>query len=1063
MFPLSHVQQRMWFFDRLEGPSPTYNVPLVVRVGGVLEASVVESALVDVVERHQVLRTVFREVGGEPRQVVLPVADAGVVVKVVDAVSGDVEAVVRELAELPFDLDVDLLVRASLVRVSAEEHALVLVMHHTVCDGWSMGPLLRDLEVAYNARTAGGVPEWEPLPVQYADYTLWQRELLGDESDPESVVSSQLAYWREALDGLPEELDLPYDRPRPAAATYHGAEITFDIAPEVHAGLTEIARQSRATLFMVVQAAVAALLSRLGAGTDIPLGTSIAGRTDKALNDLVGCFINTLVLRTDVSGRPTFRELVQRVRDAGLSAYAHQDVPFERIVEEINPTRVRSRHPLFQVGVELFDGGLTLDLDGLTTEVEQRKMAVAKFDLSVVLNERIAPEGTRQGITGTLEYATDLFDETTAAAFADRLVRFLGDLVADPDRDVTAVDILTPGERELLAQWTDTARELPDATVTTVFEQRAQQNPDAVALVSGETSLTYAQLNTWVNRFAHHLIGLGVGPDALVAVALPRTVEAVVAWLAACKAGGVYTPIDPQLPAERIRTVLKDAEPTVLVTTDALVERIGRTSALPPLVTEHTLADAPDHNPTDADRRSPLRPDHAAYVIYTSGSTGTPKGVTVLHRALTNLLTFHSGVTFPPPRTPEDRRRVVLSASLAFDTSWEGVLAMIAGHELHLLDEETRRDPAHMVRYIAEHGIDQLDVTPNVAQQLLTEGLLAPGTAPHTLMLGGEAVPEALWSELRAADSTHVFNYYGPSEFCVEASGCALSESSQATIGRPVHNTRVYVLDEHLNPVPPGVLGEIYLAGANLGRGYLGRSALTAERFVADPFGAPGNRMYRSGDLGRWTADGYLLYAGRSDDQVKLRGLRIEPGEIHKVIADQPTVADAAVVVREDVVGDKRLVAYVVPAVGVPVDVGVLRGEVGRVLPDYMVPSAFVVLGALPLTRNGKLDRRALPVPDYGSLSAGREPRSEREKGVAALFAEILRVESVSLDDNFFELGGHSLLATRLVNRIRTTLGTEVNLMRLFADPTVAGVAASLEDKPRSAAARPRLVRRTEG
>ncbi|MER6106522.1 amino acid adenylation domain-containing protein, partial [Streptomyces sp. NPDC001832] len=744
--------------------------------------------------------------------------------------------------------------------------------------------------------------------MQYADYTLWQRELLGDESDPESVVSRQLAYWREALEGLPEELALPYDRPRPTAPTYHGARISFDVPSEVHSGLVEIARQSQATLFMVVQAAVAALLSRLGAGSDIPLGTSIAGRTDKALNDLVGCFINTLVLRTDVSGRPTFRELVHRVRDADLSAYTHQDVPFERIVEEINPTRVRSRHPLFQVGVELFSGKLTLDLHGLTTEVEQRNMEVAKFDLSVVLKERIALEGTQQGISGTLEYATDLFDETTAAAFADRLVRLLGDLVADPDRDVTAIDILTPGERELLAGWTGATRELPHTPVTTVFEQRARQTPDVIALVSGETKLTYARLNTWVNRLAHHLIGLGVGPDDLVAVAMPRTAEAVVAWLAVCKSGGVYTPIDPQLPPERIRTVLKDAKPAVLVTTDALVARIGHTSALPALVTEHTLEDAPDHDPTDADRHSPLRPGHAAYIIYTSGSTGTPKGVTVLHRALANLLDFHSGITFPTPRSPEERRRVVLSASLAFDTSWEGVLAMIAGHELHLLDEETRRDPAHMVRYIAEHGIDQLDVTPSVAQQLLAEGLLAPGTAPRTLMLGGEAVPEALWRELRTADSTRVFNYYGPSEFCIEASGCALSESPRATIGRPVHNARVHVLDEHLNPVPPGVLGEIYLAGANLGRGYLGRAALTAERFVADPFGAPGTRMYRSGDLGRWTADGYLLYAGRSDDQVKLRGLRIEPGEIEHALQATGLVRGVAVVVREDVVGDKRLV-----------------------------------------------------------------------------------------------------------------------------------------------------------
>ncbi|MFD0563903.1 amino acid adenylation domain-containing protein [Kitasatospora saccharophila] len=1058
---MSFAQQRLWFFNRLEGQSPAYNVPLVVRMTGALDVPALEAALADVVARHESLRTMFGESEGEPSQWVLPADGAGPAVRGSEVEEDRVDAVLRGLAAEPFDLDGDAPVRAHLLRVSDGSHVLLLVMHHIVCDGWSMTPLLRDLGSAYNARSAGRAPDWEPLPVRYSDYTLWQQDLLGDEDDPDSVARQQLDHWREALAGLPDELGLPYDRARPAVASYRGLEVGFHLPAATHAGLLDIARATRGTLFMVVQAAVAALLSRLGAGTDIPLGTAIAGRTDRALDDLVGLFINTQVLRADVSGPVTFEELVRRVRETSLDAYANQDLPFERIVEELNPARSRSRHPLFQVGLELHGGTLALELDGVDTAVELLKMSQAKFDLSVVMVERTSRDGSPEGISGTVEYATDLFEAATVEAFVQRLVRLLDAVVEAPGRDLGSFDLLAPDERERLDRWSATDRELSDRTVLDLFEDRAALVPDRTALVAGGERTTYAELNTRTNRLAHHLIGLGVGPETPVAVAMPRTTDAVVAWLAVGKSGGVYVPIDPQSPAERVRDIVDDARAAVLVTTESVVAGLGGPAGLPVLVTDHRRREGPAHNPTDADRAEPLLPDHAAYVIHTSGSTGRPKGVTVLHRALTNLWTFHTGVTFPPPAGPEDRLRVALSASLAFDTSWEGVLAMIAGHELHLLDESTRRDPARMVDYLRTHGIGQIDVTPSLAQQLLAEGLLAGDAAPRTLMLGGEAVSEALWSELRAAPRTTVYNYYGPSEFCVEASGCALSEHATATIGRPVHNSRVYVLDEHLNRVPPGVLGEIYLAGANLGRGYLGRAAMTAERFVADPFGAPGGRMYRSGDLARWTPDGFLHFVGRSDDQVKLRGFRIEPGEIRTVLAACRDLADCAVVVREDVPGEKRLVAYVVPAEDGTVDVDGLRAAVAAKLPDYMVPAAFVVLDALPLTRNAKLDRRALPAPDYGARSAGRPATTDREKTVAALFAEILKVETVSLDDNFFELGGHSLLATRLVNRIRTVVGAEVDLMRLFDDPTVAGVVASLEQQaPGAAAPRPKLVRR---
>ncbi|CAL9609175.1 non-ribosomal peptide synthetase [Streptomyces sp. enrichment culture] len=1061
LFPLSFAQQRLWFFNRLEGPSPTYNVPILARIGGDLDVPALRAALGDVLERHEVLRTVFVEHEGEPRQRVLPAAEVPLPLEVTDVPAEELESALRAEAEVPFDLDAGPAVRATLFRTAPDRHVLALVLHHIACDGWSVDPLLRDLGTAYDARSTGRAPAWEPLPVQYTDYTLWQRDLLGAADDADSLAGRQLAYWREALADLPEELPLPFDRPRPQTGTFRGADVGFRVSAQAHAKLLETAQETRTTLFMVVQAAVAALLTRLGAGTDIPLGISIAGRTDQALDDLVGLFINTQVLRTDTSGDPSFRELVERVRETSLDAYSHQDLPFDRLVEELNPVRHRARHPLFQVGLELHSGGREIRLGGLETRVEFLKMSVAKFDLSVVLRDRTAADGTPLGIDGTLEYATDLFDADTAAALAERLVRFLEAAVAAPDAPIGAAGILTPAERELLAEWNSTARELPEGTIGDLFARRAALTPDAVALVAGSTELTYAQLNAWVNRLAHHLIGMGVRADSVVAVAMPRTAEAVVAWLAVAKSGGVYTPIDPQNPVERIRQVLADARPAVLVTTADIAASLGPDAGLPPLVTEHVQAGRPEHDPTDADRPVPLLPDHAAYIIYTSGSTGLPKGVTVLHRALVNLWTYHTGITFPPPAGPEDRVKVALSASLAFDTSWEGVLAMVAGHELHLLDELTRRDPRLLVDYVTRHGIGQLDVTPSFAAQLLSEGVLDGEQAPRTLMLGGEAVGEALWSDLGKAPHTTAYNYYGPSEFCVEASGCALPDHPTATIGRPVHNTAIHILDEHLNPVPPGVLGEIYLAGANLGRGYLGRPGQTAARFVANPFGEPGERMYRSGDMGRWTRDGYLIFAGRSDDQVKLRGIRIELGEIRTAITGHAEVSDAAVVVREDTPGDKRLVAYLVPARGAAVDLSELRSALATRLPEYMIPSAFVLLDALPLTRNAKLDRRALPVPDYGSRSAGRAPRTERERQVAELFAEILKVDSVSLDDNFFELGGHSLLATRLVNRIRTVLGAEVNLMKLFGSPTVAGVVASLADEtPAAAAARPQLVRR---
>ncbi|MGW0207544.1 non-ribosomal peptide synthetase [Streptomyces sp. NPDC003233] len=1063
MFPLSFAQQRLWFLDRMEGPSATYNVPVTIRMSGTLELPALRLALGDLVGRHEILRTAFGHQEGVPCQRVLEPERSGLVLQVEDVGPDGLDTAIRRAADEPFVLGDTPPVRARVLRIAPDEHVLVLVMHHILCDGWSLGPLLGDLSAAYNARSEGTGPGWAPLPVQYADFTLWQRELLGAAEDPESLLNRQLHYWRGTLTDLPEELALPYDRPRPATASHRGDRWPFSISATTHAAVVALARQTRGTTFMVLQAAAAVLLSRLGAGTDIPLGTLVAGRTDNDLDNLVGLFVNTQVLRADVSGAPSFRELVQRLRERSLDAYSHQDLPFDRIVEELNPVRSGSRHPLFQVAVELHSGSLAVDLHGLDSRVEVLSIPVAKFDLAFALREHLGPDGTPEGLVGALEFATDLFDPETAAVLAGRYTRCLEDLVLAPDLPVTRLDITTPAERALLTEWNDTSAELPVRTVAELFEEEAARSAESTALVAGEVRLSYAELNLRANRLAHHLLSLGVAPDVTVAVALPRTEAAVVAWLAVQKAGGSYAPIDPHYPSDRIRSILADARPAVLLTSRELADRLGPVAALPHLITDPCAADGRTDNPTDRDRSRPLHPDHVSYVIHTSGSTGRPKGVAVPYRALTNLWTYHTGVTFPPPDRLGERLRVALSASLAFDTSWEGVLAMVAGHELHLLDEETRRDPARMVDYVRRNGIGQMDVTPSFAQQLLAEGLLAKGTRLRTLMLGGEAVSDALWEELSRLPDTTVYNYYGPSEFCVEGTGCALSEYDRAGIGRPVQNTKVHLLDEHLNPVPPGVLGEIYLAGANLGRGYLGRPALTAERFVANPFGAPGERMYRSGDLARWTRDGFLVFAGRADDQVKLRGLRIELGEIHTAMVADPCVADAAVIVREDEPGDKRLVGYLVPAKGTSVDMAGLRARLADVLPEYMVPSALVVMDELPLNSNAKLDRRALPRPDYADLSGGRAPETELEKAVAELFAEVLRVDSVTVEDNFFALGGHSLLATRLVSRVRSTLGAELNLMDLFGDPTVSGVATVVAS--RNAAdpvpSRPQLVRRT--
>ncbi|MFE7184588.1 non-ribosomal peptide synthetase [Streptomyces erythrochromogenes] len=1047
--PLSFAQQRLWLIDRMEGPSALYNMPLALRLTGPLDPAALELALGDLVARHEILRTLIAEHDGAPRQIVLPPAGAALPVELLDCAPESVDAEVDRAARRPFDLAAAPPVRVTLLRVGPEEHVLVVALHHIVGDGWSMGPLLRDLAEAYAARRDGSAPAWRPLPVQYADYALWQRELLGDEDDPASLASRQLAHWRDTLADLPEELTLPVDRPRGARADHRGDRVALPIDAALHRALAGLAREHRVTMFMTFQAALAALLTRLGAGTDIPIGSVVAGRSDEALDDLVGFFVNTLVLRTDTSGDPTFTDLLHRVRETQLDAHAHQDVPFERLVEELNPARSLARHPLFQVMLLLQGTGRAggpaeapLDLAGLPATVEPVGGYAAKFDLSIAMGESLDADGAPAGLECAIDFATDLFDRETAESIAVRFGRLLTAVAARPDRPIGRADLLGAEER---AELLDAGTDLPSAVplLPAAFEARAARTPDATALVAGDTRLSWAELNARANHLAHRLTAAGAGPETVVALALPRSAESVIALLAVLKAGAASLPLDAGHPADRTAAVLADAAPALAVTGDGW--------PLPGLLAGLTVLAATPED--DNDRRTQQNPPpraaaaDAAYVIHTSGSTGRPKGVVVSHGAIASLLASHRSATGPIGATEREhgRCRVALTASLCFDASWDGLLWLIAGHELHLIGDEVRRDAAALVRHLEAECVDVVEVTPSYAEQLLEEGLLdAP--APRVVLLGGEAVGQSLWDRLRQAPATTAHNLYGPTESTVDALTQPLTATGRPTLGRSVLGTRAHVLDEHLNPVPPGVPGELYLAGAGLARGYLGRPALTAERFVADPF-APGRRMYRTGDLVRRTRDGDLAYLGRTDQQVKIRGFRIEPGEIEHVLTRHPRILAATVTVHDDGTAGPRLVAHVVP--DGPLDRAELRAFAAESLPGHMVPAAFVPIDALPLTASGKVDRHALPAPDFRTPATGRAPRTPEEEQLCGLFAEVLGLPGpVCVDDGFFDLGGHSLLAMKLLGRIRTALGADLGMRALFEAPTVAALGRRLAQHP---------------
>jgi amino acid adenylation domain-containing protein len=873
--------------------------------------------------------------------------------------------------------------------------------------------------------------------------------VLGDPGDPGSVLGRQAGYWRAALAGLPERIDLPADSRQPVTGASAEA-VPLKISPSLHQALAQVAAEASATVFMVVQAGLAALLARMGAGSDIPLGVPVAGRSDQALDELVGFFVNTLVLRTDVSGNPTFADLVSRVRQAGLAAYARQDLPFEVLVEILNPPRDTTHHPLFQVSLS-FDVGAPTEpqMPGMKAQMLPIAARAAKFDLLFTLAERPRPpDGSPAGVDGSLTFRTDLFTQATAERIAGRLVRLLETVAADPGVLVSAVEVLAPGERELVVSgWNGTAADVPAGTLPGLFAAQAGRTPDATALVAGDTELTYAELDAASSRLARHLISLGAGPERVVAVALPRGETMITALLAVVKAGAAYLPVDAGYPAERIDFMLADTR-AVLVVTDAATAARLPDAGMPLVVTDDPATAAAARGlagtpVTDADRAGALWPGNAAYVMYTSGSTGAPKGVVVTHRDVVYL-------AMDPVWGDGRHERVLVHSPFTFDASTYEVWVPLLGGGACVLAPAGELGAGGLAEMIGSSRVTAVWLTAALFEVLVAEdaGALA---GLRVVLAGGDVVSgETVARVGGACPGVVVVNGYGPTETTtfaalhVMAPEVAAGMAGQVVpIGQPVANTQAFVLDEFLRPVGAGVAGELYVAGAGVARGYLARAGLTAGRFVACPFGPAGARMYRTGDVVRWRADGQLVFVGRSDDQVKVRGFRVEPGEVEARLAGCAGVSQVVVVVREDRPGDRRLVAYVVPAGG-GVDAGVLRSHVAGVLPEYLVPAAFE---GLPLTANGKLDKVALPAPEYAA-GAGEyvEPRSETEHLMAGMFADVLGVERVGMHDDFFELGGHSLLAVRLVSRVRSVLDLDIPVRLLFEKPVVENMCAAVED-----------------
>jgi amino acid adenylation domain-containing protein len=1034
--PLSFAQERLWFLDQLDPGNAQYNIPMAVELRGRLDVAALERSLDDLARRHETLRTTIHTEGDQGFQAIAP---AGAIplekIDLGNAPEADRRAtamrLVSEDAGRPFDLARGPLVRAKLLRIAEDEHVLALNMHHVISDGWSFGVAFREVARLYEAHTAASTAHLSQLPVQYADFAAWQRDWFQG-----GRFQAQLAYWKERLAGAPAVLELPTDHPRPLAQTYCGGLQSVELPPSLVRRLRDLGRDSGVTLFMTLLAAYQALLRSYTGQDDIVVGSPIAGRTRPEIEGLIGLFVNTLALRVNLAGNPTVRELLARVREATLGAYENQDIPFEKLVEEVRPERRLSHTPLFQVMFLLQNVEMGApEFGGLAITPWDVNNGTAKFDLSLCAQER--GDTLRLGLT----YNVDLFEPETIARVLGHFQSVLEAFVADPGQRLASLSVLTLAERRsLVVESNSTEADFPrDLCLHELIEAQARRTPDGVAVACEGWRLTYRELNARANQLARFLRKRGVRPETLVGLYVERSPEMMVGLLGILKSGAAYVPLDPDYPPGRLKAMLEDACAPLLVTQRALRADLPAADAGVVLLDSDWEAVSRED---DADLPAAARPDNLAYVIFTSGSTGRPKGVQVLHRAVVNLLT-------------DMQRRLRLGAndvfpalaSFAFDMCIpELYLPLVAGAQVLIVGRDVAADAGRLLVALRDGHATHLHATPTTWRMLLEAGWKEDPRL--RMIIGAEALPPDLAVRLIDAGG-NLLNFYGPTETTVWSAVYEFrSREDPVCIGRPLANQRLYLLDRDRNPVPVGVAGEVYISGAGLARGYRNRPGATAEKFVPDPYGGePGARMYRTGDLARRRSSGDVEFLGRADHQVKVRGFRIELGEIEAALAQHPDVRERVVVAREDHPGERRLTAYLVPAVGQSPTTSELRRFLQGKLPDYMVPSAFVILDALPLNANGKVDRHALPAPGQArpELEGGFvPPRDPVEEAVAGVWAAVLGMERVGVHDNFFDLGGHSLLVIRLATRLRDAFGVDLSLRSLFEAPTVAGTAAAI-------------------
>ncbi|MBD2245043.1 non-ribosomal peptide synthetase [Nostoc sp. FACHB-888] len=1059
--PLSFAQQRLWFLNQFDPNDPSYNLSFALRLVGTLNIAALKQSLNEIVQRHEVLRTTFTVIEQQPVQVIAPSLTLQLpVINLQQITPAQQQAEVLRLAaqeaKLPFDLIQGPLLRFTLLHLSEQEYVALLTMHHIISDGWSLDILIQELTALYEAFSQGQpslqdakrLPE---LPIQYADFGAWQRQWLAGE-----VLESQLAYWRKQLQGAPTVLELPTDYPRPAIQSFQGATHRFELSAELSVALKQLSQQEGATLFMTLLAAFKTLLYRYTTSTDIVIGSPIANRNHSEIEKLIGFFVNTLVLRTNLEGDPSFRELLCRVREVALGAYAYQDVPFEQLVEQLQPQRNLSHSPLFQVMFVLQNAQRTqIKLPGLSLSSLESESGTAKFDLTLEMSE------TASGMVGSLEYNTDLFAADTIRRMAGHLQTLLCGIVVNPEQRLSQLPLLTKDEqRQLLEKWNDIQAEYPqDKCIHQLFEAQVEKTPDAVAAVYENQYLTYQELNYRANQLAHYLQKLGVEPEVRVGICVERSLEMIIGVLGILKAGGAYVPLDPQLPQERLTFMVQDAQVSVLLTHTQLLQN------LPVLPIKLVYIDKDWESITLLSQSNPaitqLHPDNIAYIIYTSGSTGQSKGVMIQHLSLVNAYFGWEKIYQLSTKATSHLQM----ASFSFDVfSGDLIRSLCSGGKLVLCSKDLLLSPEQLYELMEQEKVDCAEFVPAVLRNLIhyLDSSQQRLDFMRLLICGSDSWSGAEYRNFLRFCSfqTRLINSYGLTEATIDSSYFEtpvknLELNKLVAIGQPFPNTKLYILDKNLQPLPIGVPGELYISGVSLARGYSHRPDLTAEKFIPNPFSnQAGERLYKTGDIVRYSSDGNIEFIKRIDHQVKIRGFRIELGEIEAKLVQHSVVQESIVVVREDNPGNKRLVAYIVPNThNVELKnnselIPQLRQFLKESLPEYMVPAAFVLLEKLPLTPNGKIDRKALPIPDLTQLMPESDlvaPVTPVQEMLAGIWTQVLGLEKLGVNDNFFELGGHSLLATRVISQIRQAFKVELPLRRLFESPTVAELAKDVQ------------------